>query len=526
MKAYEHRAIGDAATGGALVNLGGESPEKRLWLTFGDVVGLSGDFFRPCDDSTTGLFSRRPTGVAGSSSVSLFGLARVPGDAGTRLGSRDEILCALKVTTVDESFPDARFEPGGPFASFRFTTRADRSDVERRVRDRYLTLAAANDDHFVAPGPSGVVTGSGFGSARSAYRKLHQTALDQAWLLGLRGGDVSRAMAREAAAQHYLTDAFASGHLRTPVAAIRRYWSTRYPQFWEQLQTRVAADTARTLRELNAVIRLLPSHTLHRRTLSELTSRTRHYPQLSLGDLVARCFHDWDNLHGLSLEGGGRIFGDGRIDDGVTRELALAASRAGIDDIEAAFALGRSGRSHQGRSLYEAVRQATGASTGAFLAETRIPRPSDSNPAQNWRAGDVETLWDCPIVGATGITVGQALVAMLEPGGQFIRQLDGLGQGLTGRRGVFAVPVLGEWLSAKCCHAYRTGFVEPLAHDPKPVVLDLVHGDRSLPPAGLTAQPHLGSSDAGSSDARPRSHRGVRGRRRPARLRVQAAHRG
>ena len=61
-------------------------------------------------------------------------------------------------------------------------------------------------------------------------------------------------MAREAAAQHYLTDAFAAGHLRTPVADIRRYWRARYPAFWDQLQRKVASDTATALRETSALM--------------------------------------------------------------------------------------------------------------------------------------------------------------------------------------------------------------------------------------------------------------------------------
>jgi hypothetical protein len=120
------------------------------------------------------------------------------------------------------------------------------------------------------------------------------------------------------------------------------------------------------------------------------------------------------------------------------------------------------------------VREATGAGGDAFLAETRIPRLSPANPGQNWEANDAETLWESPMVGSTGTTVGQALVAMLEPGELFIRQLDRLGQGLSGEHGVFAVPILGGWLSEKCCQAYHGGFVESLAHDPQRVILALV----------------------------------------------------
>jgi hypothetical protein len=438
-----------------MVNLAGESSAEALWLTFGDVVALSGDYFSP---------------------DALFALARVPGHGGTRLDTSDELVAGLKVATVDEAVTDHRFEPGGDFGHFAFSPRADRTDVERAVRDRYLSLAAVNDDHFVAPGPSDARTGSGLPSAPAAYRRLHEVALDAAWALGRRRGDLSRAMAKEAAAQHYLTDSFASGHLRTPVAAIRRYWKARYPGFWAALQRRVASDTAVALREVSAAMRLLPPGYLHRRTLSELGARTSAYPELSVGDLVARCFHDWDNAHGLRIEGGGTVFGDGWIGQGVTTDRAVAAVRAGNDDIEVAYHLGASGAKLQGPGLYDEVRRATGAGGSVFVSETIVPLVSDGNPVQNWQSPDAESLWDTPIVGDRGTTVGDALVEMLEPDGQFIRQLDSLGEGLAGSHGPFGLPVVGQWLSRRCCQAFHQGFVAPLARDPAPVLLGLVNG--------------------------------------------------
>ncbi|MFZ0875079.1 MAG: hypothetical protein WAN20_11235, partial [Pseudonocardiaceae bacterium] len=188
-----------------------------------------------------------------------------------------------------------------------------------------------------------------------------------------------------------------------------------------------------------------------------------------------------DNSHGLAVDGGGIVFGDGHVDEGVTRDLALAGVRAGVDDVEVAFGLGTSGSAVSGEALYERVREATGAGGGAFLAETRIPRLSPANPGQNWEANDAETLWESPMVGSTGTTVGEALVAMLEPGELFMRQLDGLGQGLSGERGVFAVPMLGRWLSEIGGQAYHCGFVESLAHDPQRVILALVQGAGGCP---------------------------------------------
>jgi hypothetical protein len=85
------------------------------------------------------------------------------------------------------------------------------------------------------------------------------------------------------------------------------------------------------------------------------------------------------------------------------------------------------------------------------------------------------------MVGNRGTTVGEARVAMLDPAEQFIRQLDGLGQGLAGAHGVFAVPILGAWLGQKCCQAYHDGFVVPLARDPQPVLLAVVHATADAP---------------------------------------------
>ncbi|MGH9183881.1 MAG: hypothetical protein ACRDZ9_08780 [Acidimicrobiales bacterium] len=480
MKAREHRAIGDAATGAAEVHLGVESTDGKLTLSFGDVVALSGDYFVP-DSSPVLEVQEADSGPEALASGGLFGLAAVSGERGTRLGSRDEIVCALHVMASDESLVDPRFEPGGHFAEFEFSPTASETDVERRVRDRYLALGASNDDHFVVPGRRGGATAhdradARFGSALTAYRSLHEAALEEAHRLGRGGGDLSQAMPREAAAQHYLTDAFASGHLRTPVAAIREFWQSRYPGFWESLQRKVASDTASVLRELAGPLRLLSARAIYDRTLSAVRTRTRGYPRVSLGDLLAKVFHDWDNSHGLRLEGGGVLFGDGSLDEGVTRDLVLAAVRAGIDDIEVAFALGASGKHLGGQPLYGAVRAATGAPADTFWPETKIPRLSPDNPPQNWQAADVGSLWDSPIVGSTGTTVGQAVTAALEAGEELPRRLDCLGHGIVDTLGLPPLPGLRQWISGKACQAYHAGFMHKLVHDSKATVFTVVEG--------------------------------------------------
>ena len=185
------------------------------------------------------------------------------------------------------------------------------------------------------------------------------------------------------------------------------------------------------------------------------------------------------------------MFGDGHVHRGVTRDLAIAAVRAGVDDVDAAFSLGASGRRLDADSLCRAVRAATGARGGMFRAEALIPRPAASNAPQNWRAPDVETLWKRPIVGRSGATVGEALTEMMAPDGQFIRQLDRLGQGLVEPYGLLATPLLGDWLGRNGRAAYHRGFVEPLARQPKDVILSVIHAAAAADgrPAALRVRP-------------------------------------
>jgi hypothetical protein len=92
MKSAEHRAVGEAATAGALVQVGGDSAEDSFALSYGAVVALSGDFFtsRRCGVHGTEGTRAEPEDLA---SGDLFPLAAIPGEQGTKLGTWDEIIC-------------------------------------------------------------------------------------------------------------------------------------------------------------------------------------------------------------------------------------------------------------------------------------------------------------------------------------------------------------------------------------------------------------------------------------------------
>jgi len=182
-------------------------------------------------------------------------------------------------------------------------------------------------------------------------------------------------------------------------------------------------------------------------------------------------FHDWDNRHGLTLEAGGILFGDGHLEQGVGKQLAITAARAGIDDIEVAYQLGVSGSQLRGEALYRAVRSATSAPHDTFRPETQIPTPSADNPPQNWRATDVETLWNSPIIGTTGPTVGMAIEETLRVGSEVFRRLDCLGPGVFEMPNLLSVPILRRWGARKACQAYHHGFIHNLTQDPKATTL-------------------------------------------------------
>lgn len=207
-----------------------------------------------------------------------------------------------------------------------------------------------------------------------------------------------------------------------------------------------------------------------------MRSRTAGYPRVSLGDLLAKVFHDWDNGHGLVLDDGGVLFGDGCLDRGVTKDRAQSACRVGADDIAVAHGLGSTGRHLSGEALFAAVRQARRTDGEAFGAESRIPWPSDENPPQNWQAPDLDSLRESPIVGSTGPTVGEAVSRVLEEGEELPSRLERLGQGIAGTLDVPPVPGLREWLSGKASQADRQGFLYHLVSDPRACVLEIVGG--------------------------------------------------
>ena len=474
-ESQEHQDIGESATGGAMVSVGGELPHERLELTHGEVIALSGDWFKPDDSAPDGLFH----------------LARIPGRGGAGIGTRDEIFCALLVYREEEEQrraeevsrggapPVPLVGPGSIPPGFTPT-----DDLRKRVKDRYRNLAADNTPHFVTPRGRDPSTGevvppaAGETNAVLSYRRLHEAALGRAAILGAAGGDVSHAMAMEAAAQHFLTDAFSAGHLRTPVAQIREFWRAKYPLFWFNLQHKIALDTASRMNadDNNLATALGTVQTMYEEILASIQQVTATYPELTLGDLISKMFHDFDNMVGLDVGGGRRVFGDHQLrlarGDNVTFDLAVQAVQAGNRDVTEAHALGASGAGLSGEPLFSAVRAATGAPGAQYVAESLIPTPDPSTPAQNWAADNFETLWDQPMQAGGTYRIADMAAFELNPGSEIFHQLQDLEQSFPEEQPVTVLINIGTLHPRR---AYRRGFLEPLVNDPLRGILETIH---------------------------------------------------
>jgi hypothetical protein len=466
----EHQSLGDTATGSARYDLSGAAGDP-IQLTHGDLIALSGDYF----------LAGPGTGSAGGRGQQddLFHLAARAGNRGQAAGTRDEVIWAIKVIRGD----DPRFGPGGPWAGFVFS-----EAVKAAVNERYQRLAAANTTHFAAPrgrDASGQPNPSPEGSAGGSYRSTHEAALRLAAQAGQRGEPIDRAMAMEAAAQHYLTDAFSAGHVRTPIGDLREHWGTRYPLFWYNLRHKIALDTAIRLNEqsTNATTILGTVNQMYEAISQQVEAMAASLPAVTLGDLLAKVFHDRDNEEGLDVAGGGRVYGDGHLDHpdprNRTRALAQGAIRDGNSDVQAAYQLGvqaAGGTPIPDERIYTQVRAAT--QTGdRYLAETRMPAPAPTEAPQSWRAESLEELWGRPVVGASGPTVGAKIIQTLQPGGEIRATLEELADRFP--------EVDRRWSGdLQPRRAYRDGFLAPLVADPRAGLLHIIHWAPSYGLAG------------------------------------------
>lgn len=387
----EHKSMGDAGAGGAQIKLPG-----GLAVSFGDITALAGDYFGSVEQ--------------------IRALAAVTGD-GQSAGTRDEVEYALHV----EVRKDKKAADFGP-------------DVAKAVKGRYYALAGTNLRHFTQPneGDSGRTTdelaneraevpakaADAYGVAKGTripvtnvgtYRANHERAIEAAARAGAGGAaTMDDALLFEAFASHFLTDAFAAGHLRTPRGAISDWWNAKVPMFWTNLKLWMAEVIAKHMNDNSLVAGVLTVQMLYEQAQDTLQKVEKTIPALTFGDVVSGALHDIDNEQGVMAAVGSealKLVGDGQVIDGRGRELAKGMAtaqkaavslQASLKEVRDAFRAGVMGADPG------SVVQSTRLSDGLFRAEQLWPRaladndPRQANASIEWQVAGPEQLFANP----------------------------------------------------------------------------------------------------------------------------------
>jgi len=268
--------------------------------------------------------------------------------------------------------------------------------IEDAVMERYFVLAGRNENHF----STGAAPGN---SNREQYVSFHQDAIRAAHSQGSTGIQRNSPWeAREAFANHYLTDAFAGGHIRTPRGEIKRHWESLYPNFISDVVRTISRFMAEYINEHDSVGWTMTVDGL----TDEIVPRVRALGGTALrsfavGDLIAKVLHDADNA-GLDVASAAsstssgthswRAVGDGNLFPTTanasateTQAMVQQAVRFSFEESQQAFA---TGARHQGDVA------ALTAPSG-FRALPMIPRgdaESTSNEKFGWAAASISEL--------------------------------------------------------------------------------------------------------------------------------------
>lgn len=259
----EHKVMAETATGGERLR---EFADLGLDLSFGDGVMLAGDVLAY-------LESEQPADPQQHRSAVDY-LREQLRHGGHR--GLDEVRFAIWFARADKL---RGREPDVP------------DDIKVRVRSRYLKLAKDNIDHF-----------SHGGTARETYLALHTEACRKAFDAGVhqQPARFEQAKTDEAFAQHYLSDMFSGGHVRTPRRALDREERNRDLPSIEHLVAALAQDIYRELDAMDdfgnlTAIPGVPDHIVNQ-IIGVIKDRGGDdLQQGSYAALVSKALHDRDN---------------------------------------------------------------------------------------------------------------------------------------------------------------------------------------------------------------------------------------
>ena len=332
----EHKAIGDQATGGRRVELA-----PGYTVSYGEMVAMAGDHFESIDQ--------------------MRELAAKPGRGE---GTREELEYVRMVEVNDVTAMKYMFSGGA------------RDAAEKR----YYRLAASNPSHFLAPGKGDaersvgeraqdVKTGYRAESvfpyrvekvslpqnAIAAYHMNHARAIGEAVAAGQSKTGIEKALATEAFSNHFLTDSFSAGHVRTERRSAFDYWNEKVPMFRYNLAGYLGQKLAEGLSSSGGIEGIFTEEGYYKGHMPNNWAGTHKKVDnalnekgvaLSFGHVVVGAIHDYDNVAGVKATVEGNevtLYGDKHLGAGDEKALAIAAVEASVTEVEEAYRLGASG---------------------------------------------------------------------------------------------------------------------------------------------------------------------------------------
>ena len=387
--ASEHKRIGDEGSKDASGNLQMVELAPGYSISYGDMVAMAGDHFTDIEEMRK--FAR---------------------NKGKGPGTRGEIEYVLW---------DIHGKPAPKPKTWD-------AKAEEAADKRYYALAMDNRSHFLNPAAgdesrtnvekANDVTKKGAPlNAVAGYSHNHMRAIKEAFEAGKAGKGIEAALAVDAFGAHFLTDAFAGGHLRTPRTSAKDYWDPKMPMFNFNLKGYIAEQLADELHKTK--YGGLPSKdAAYEAALGDVTKLVDSKGFITFGGVVAIALHDYDNEKGVmgTVEGRSqpiKFQGDGTLGKTLTKvpgkggklvdkwvdkpgfddqeQVMIEAVKASKDDIVKAWDAGK--KSTKKIDLYNLVDALTAAGQGQFQAETLLPKPNLSNQPQ-WKFPDWEVLFN------------------------------------------------------------------------------------------------------------------------------------
>lgn len=392
--AGEHERMGNAGANTAWVDLA-----PGYSLRFGEVVALAGDHFSSMDQMRQ--FAANENGGP---------------------NSRLEIEYARKwqlkanVTWIDgdEKYESAKRSQekryymlaGGGSPNYSGNAshflNPKEGDMSRSTADKALDHEKRPDDQGDGKKDNWVDEWGGVG-ALGGYRLNHVRAILEAAGAGAQKEPIDNALAQEAFACHYLTDAFSGGHVRAARLSIQEYWDPKVPMFSTNIMGFMAETIAKFMIATGADVEAaadidadhLPSGSVAHGATKKVKEIFAKRATLSFGGLVSLAVHDHDNDKGVAAHVNGksvRLMGDGLAGKGDEERVATQAVALSVNDIYKAKSIGKT------KTPSEAVVELYDSSTKMFRAEEFVPTLTQddledtTNPELKWKFGTVEDL--------------------------------------------------------------------------------------------------------------------------------------